>query len=203
MGRETKFIIFRPYYYCHMNGGKPNIFNGVNTQMLSTVFSSMQHQPDKAIVTFSVKSKWEGSFSVVTTASKSFRVGGQNIERNIEYKGQYDFPVQLLGDGKGPTVCEGCMSALAACLTQTMVAHGTSKGIRLDGINIDVEGDVDMRGFSGISSDVRPGVNQFRVKINIESSSASKEQLDELRGIGKKFSPAFDTLTNGTNVIVV
>ena len=84
------------------------------------------------------------------------------------------------------------------------VAHGTSKGIQLDSIKIDVEGDVDMRGFSGISNDdVRPGAHQFRVKINIKSGSASKEQLDELREIGKKFSPAFDTLTNGTNVIVV
>jgi uncharacterized OsmC-like protein len=57
----------------------------------------------------------------------------------------------------GPTVCEGCVGALAACLTQTMVAHDTSKGIQLDSIKIDVEGDVDMRGFSGISNVVRPG----------------------------------------------
>jgi uncharacterized OsmC-like protein len=49
------------------------------------------------------------------------------------------------------------MGVLAACLTQTMVAHGTSKGIQLDSIKIYVEGDVDMRGFSGISNDVRPG----------------------------------------------
>jgi hypothetical protein len=56
---------------------------------------------------------------------------------------------------------------------------------------------------SGISNDVSTGAHQFRVKINIKSGSASKEQLDELREIGKKFSPAFDTLTYGTNVIVV
>jgi uncharacterized OsmC-like protein len=78
-----------------------------------------------------------------------------------------------------------------------------SKGIQLNSIKIDVEGDIDMRGFSGIYNDVSPGVHQFRVKINIKSGSAWKEQLDELREIGKKFSPAFDTLTYGTNVIVV
>jgi len=55
------------------------------------------------------------------------------------------------------------MGALAACLTQTMVAHGTSKGIQLDSIKIRVEGDVDMRGFSGISNDVRPGA---RIKFS-------------------------------------
>ena len=75
--------------------------------------------------------------------------------------------------------------------------------IHLDSIDIDVEGDVDMRGFTGISNDVRPGAQQFRVNINIKSISASKEQLDELRDIGKRFSPAFDTLTNGTSVVLI
>lgn len=54
-----------------------------------------------------------------------------------------------------------------------------------------------------ISIKVRPGAQQFRVNMNIRSSSASKEQLDELREIGKRFSPAFDTLTKGTFVVVV
>jgi organic hydroperoxide reductase OsmC/OhrA len=125
-----------------MNSEKNNSFNGVNTQTLGTVFSSMQNQPEMAKVTFSVKSQWNGGFSVGATASKGFRVGGQNIERNTEYKTQYDFPAQLSGGGHGPTVCEGCMGALAACLTQTMVAHATSRGIHLDSIDINVEGDV-------------------------------------------------------------
>ena len=54
-----------------------------------------------------------------------------------------------------------------------------------------------MRGFTGISNDVRPGAQQFRVNMNIKSNNASKEQINELHEIGKKFSPAFDTLTNG------
>src|SRR5918995_2214273 len=186
-----------------MNDKKINEFNGVNTQILNTVFESMQAHSGMAKATFSVKSAWNGGFSVDTTASKGFRIGGQNIERNVEYKTQYDFPNQLAGEGRGPTVCEGCMGALAACLTQTIVAHATSRGIQLDGINIDVEGDVDMRGFAGISSNVRPGAQQFRVNVNIQSSSASKEQLDELREIGKRHSPAYDTLTKGTSVVVV
>jgi len=186
-----------------MNSEKADSFNGVNTQTLSTVYSSMQSQPEMAKVAFSVKSQWNGGFSVGTTASKGFRVGGQNMERNTEYKTQYDFPAQLSGQESGPTVCEGCMGALAACLTQTMVAHATSRGIQLEGIDINVEGEVDMRGFAGISNDVRPGAQQFRVNISIKSSSATKEQLDELREAGKRFSPAFDTLTNGTSVVIV
>jgi uncharacterized OsmC-like protein len=95
------------------------------------------------------------------------------------------------------------MGSLAACLTQTIVAHATSRGILLDSIDIDVQGDIDLRGFTGISNDVRPGAQQFRVNMIIKSNIASKEQINELREIGKRFSPAFDTLTNGTSVVLV
>ena len=161
----------------------------------------MRNQPEMAKATFSVKSEWNGGFSV-TSSSKGFRIGGQNIERNTEYKAQYDFPDQLSGEGKGPTVCESCMGSLAACLTQTIIAHAISRGIQIDSINIDVEGDVDLRGFTGISNDVRPGAQQFRVNMNIKSNTASKEQINELYDIGKRFSPAFDALTNGTSVVL-
>lgn len=181
---------------------KNDAFNGVNTQILNTVYNSLQNQPEMAKATFSVKSEWNGGFSV-TSRSQGFRIGGQNIERNSEYKMQYDFPNQLSGEGKGLTVCEYCMGSLAACLAQTIVAHATSRGIQIDSINIDVEGDVDLRGFTGISNDVRPGAQQFRVNMNIKSNTASKEQINELHEIGKRFSPAFDTLTNGTSVILV
>jgi uncharacterized OsmC-like protein len=172
-----------------MNSSKKNddAFNRVNTQVLNTVYNSMQNQPEMAKATFYVKSKWNGGFSV-TSSSKCFRIGGQNVERNTEYTMLYDFPNELSGEGRGPTVCESCMGSLAACLTQTIVAHATSRGIQIDSINIDVEGDVDLRGFTGISSDVRPGAQQFRVNINIKSNSASKEQINELREIGEIFA---------------
>ena len=103
-----------------MNGENANNFNGLDTQTLSTIFSSIQKQPEMAKVAFSVKSKWNGGFSVGTTASKGFRMGGQSMERQTEYHTQYDFPAQLSGEGQGPIVWEGCLGALAACLTQTM-----------------------------------------------------------------------------------
>ena len=147
-----------------------------------------------AKATFYVKSEWNGGFNV-TSRSKGFRIGGQNIERNTEYRTQYDFPDQLSGEGRGPIVCESCMGSLAA--------WATSRGIQIDSIDINVEGDVDLRGFTGISTDVRPGAQQFRVNMNIKSKTASKEQINELREFGKRFSPAFDTYTNGTSVVLV
>ncbi|WP_458744752.1 OsmC family protein [Candidatus Nitrosocosmicus sp. T] len=177
--------------------------NRVNTQMLKTMYESLQKNPSEmTTATFYVKSKWNGGFGV-TSSSKNFSLGGKTMERNTEYKIDYDFPIQFSGEGRGPTVCEACMGSLAACLTQTIVVHATSRGIQINSINIDVEGDVNLRGFTGIDTNVRPGAQQFRVNLKINSSTASKEQINELYEIGKKFSPAFDTLTNGTSVVIV
>ncbi|MGD9534615.1 MAG: OsmC family protein [Candidatus Nitrosocosmicus sp.] len=177
--------------------------NGVNTNMLKTLYESLHNNPSEmTTTTFYVRSEWNGGFGV-TSSSKNFSLGGRTMERNTEFKMNYDFPIQFSGEGKGPTVCEVCMGSLAACLIQTIVAHATSKGILIDNINIDVEGDVNLRGFTGIDSNVRPGAQQFRVNLEINSNTASKEQINELYEIGKKFSPAFDTLTNGTSVVIV
>ena len=177
--------------------------NKVNAQMLKTMYESLQSNPSEMTkATFYVKTVWNGGFGV-TSSSKNFSLGGKTMERNTEHKMDYDFPIQFSGEGSGPTVCEACMGSLAACLTQTIVVHATSRGIQIDSINIDVEGDVNLRGFTGIDSGVRPGAQQFRVNLKINSNNASKEQINELYEIGKKFSPAFDTLTNGTSVVIV
>jgi hypothetical protein len=75
-----------------MNGEESNIFNGLNTQMINTAIETMRNNTEMAKVTFSVRSEWNGGFSVMST-SKDFRLGGQNVVRNTEYKMQYDFPV--------------------------------------------------------------------------------------------------------------
>jgi uncharacterized OsmC-like protein len=182
---------------------KNSKFNGINTQILSTVFDSIKNQPKMAKATFSVKTQWNGNGFSVTSSCKDFRIGDQVVQRNKGYTMVYDFAEQFSGEGNGPTVCESCMASLGTCIAQTIVAHATSMGIELDSINIQTEGDVDLRGFSGISSNIRPGAQEFRVNINIDSNTATKEQINQLYEIGKKLSPAFDTLTNGTSVILV
>lgn len=179
-----------------------NKFNGLNTDVLSSMFNSIKSQPEMAKATFTVKSEWNGGVNV-TTRSKDFHLGDKNMERSKEHVSIYDFPGQIAGQDLGPTVCENCMGSLAACLTQTIVMHATAMGIKLDRINATVEGDVDMRGISELSSNTRPGAQEFRVEMKITSDTASREQIDKLYEIGKKFSPAFDTLTNGTSVKLI
>jgi len=183
--------------------------NGVNPQQLGGLLNTLKEHPDASEARFYVKTEWtcqdegdSGGF-YVRSSCKDFQLGDQMIQRNNTYTMVFDFPPEFSGEGKGPTVCEACMSSLGACITQTIVAHATARGINIDSITIDLEGNVDLQGFTGLSADTRPGAQGFRLKVNIKSSTASKEQISQLYEIGKKYSPAFDTLTNGTSVIAV
>jgi hypothetical protein len=44
---------------------------------------------------------------------------------------------------------EVLIHALAACLTASLVYHAAAKGIRIEGVESSIEGDLDLRGFLG------------------------------------------------------
>ena len=169
----------------------------------------MKEHPDASEARFYVKTEWtcqdegDGGGFYVRSSCKDFQLGDQTIQRNNTYAMVFDFPPEFSGEGKGPTVCEACMSSLGACITQTIVAHATARRINIDSVTIDLEGNVDLQGFTGLSTGTRPGAQGFQLNVNIKSSTASKEQISQLYEIGKRYSPAFDTLTNGTSVIAV
>lgn len=158
-------------------------------------------RPDAAKATFQVQTKWQsGDGFKITSTGKDFQIGGQKVPRREAFTLTCDFPDELGGRSAGPIVCEACMASLGSCITQTIVAYATMMGVKLDRVNIDTEGDMDIRGLTGVSDKVRPGAQEFRLNIHLESSSATKEQLDGLYEMGIKFSPAMDTLTHGTSI---
>ncbi|MGI0013908.1 MAG: OsmC family protein [Nitrososphaera sp.] len=172
--------------------------NGVNAEALGSFIENVKSNPDMAKATFSVKTAWEGTGFKVISTGKDFRIGGHQIQRDNGFTLQSDFPQQMGGRNEGPTVCESCMASIATCVTQTIVAYATMMGVQLDRIEINTEGDIDIRGFSGISENVRPGAQELRIKVHLESKSATNDQLEKLYEIGKRFSPAMDTITHGT-----
>ena len=143
--------------------------------ILGSFMNTLKAIPDASKATFFVKTEWNskeegGGGFCFRSSTKNFEIGGQSIQRNSSYITLFDFPPEFAGEGKGPTVCEACMSNLGVCITQTIVAHATARGINLDSIIIDLEGNIDLRGSTGISSDVRPGAQGFKVNVNIYST---------------------------------
>ncbi len=96
---------------------------------------------------------------------------------------------------------EYLLVALSGCLTTSLVAHAAAKKIPLRKVESRFEGDIDLRGFLGISQDVPVGYQEIRVyfKIDADLSDADKEELVRM---GEKYSPVANTIKNQTPVVV-
>ena len=83
-------------------------------------------------------------------------------------------------------------------MTSTMVYHAAVRGIKLEAVESELEGDLDLRGFFGISDEVRPGYQEIRVNFKVKTDAENLETLKELI----KLSPVYDVVNSGTRVIV-
>jgi hypothetical protein len=83
-------------------------------------------------------------------------------------------------------------------MTTTMVYHAAVRGIKLDKVESELEGDLDLRGFLALSDEVRPGYQEIRVNFKVETNPENVATLKELI----KLSPVYDVVSNGTKVIV-
>ena len=83
-------------------------------------------------------------------------------------------------------------------MTTTMVYHAAVRGIKLEEVESELEGDLDLKGFFAISDKVRPGYQEIRVNFKVKTDI---ENVDRLKAL-TKLSPVYDVVSSGTNVKV-
>jgi uncharacterized OsmC-like protein len=106
-----------------------------------------------------------------------------------------DEPAALGGADSGPNPVELILAALGTCQEITYRAYATVMGIPLDSVAVTMEGDIDLRGFFAVDESVRAGYEAIRGTVHIEST-ASEEQLQQLRAAVNGHCPVLDILTN-------
>ena len=55
-------------------------------------------------------------------------------------------------------------------MTSTLIYHAAAQGITLDEVESELEGDLDLRGFLGLSEHVRNGYENIRVTFRIRAA---------------------------------
>ena len=113
-----------------------------------------------------------------------------------------DEPDKLLGPGRAPNAVEAVLHALGTCLTISVVHHAAARGITIDALELDVTGELDMRGYLGLSGEVRPGYQKITVCCRI-SADAPPDALKELWEHAQRISPVLDTIRNPVAVSLV
>lgn len=177
-----------------------NVVNGVDVDQFLATVEAIKGTPDIARFQFRLRNRWiDGGNNHTTIADFYGAQGNQQHEKPFELIA--DEHQMLLGEDKGPNPVEYLLTGLVACLTSSLVYHGAAKGIKIKGIQSRVEGDLDLRGFLGLSPDVKVGFQHIRVNFTIDADVSDK-QKQELIEMAKKYSPVFNTVFHPTSVDV-
>jgi uncharacterized OsmC-like protein len=98
--------------------------------------------------------------------------------------------------GPGTGACSGdlLLGALAACAQLTCQMVATSMGLQVRHINVDVEGDLDLRGTLGVSREVPAGFEAIRLRFEIDAPDAAPDQLKSLVEKTERYCTVLQTL---------
>lgn len=177
-----------------------NVVNGVNVDRLLATVEAIKGTPDIAKFQLRIINKWiNGGNNRVSI--HEFYGAQQELAHDVPFELEADEHQILLGEDKGPNPVEYLLAGLSGCLTSAMVYHAAAGGIKIRGIQSRVEGDLDLRGFLGLSEDVPVGFEGVRVRFKIDADVSEAQKL-ELIEMAKKFSPVFNSVLNPTPVSV-
>jgi hypothetical protein len=73
-------------------------------------------------------------------------------------------------------------------------------GIKLDKLEIETVGELDLRGFLGIDPAVKPGYEEVHYTVRVKSD-ASREKLEELHRAVVKTSPNFSNFSTAIKMV--
>ena len=167
--------------------------NGVDVEQLEGAIEAIGDNPEAGQFVFRAETEWTDALKCVTTIDE-FDQAGETITTR-EFKIEGDEPEQILGERTAPNAVELLLAALGSCLSVGYSANAAAMGISLDDLRFELSGDVDLRGFLGISEDVRPGYETLQCTVHIDSD-ASEDELAQLRERVEATSPLMDIITN-------
>jgi len=177
-----------------------NVVNGVNVDELFGTINAIKKAPVIAKFKFRASNEWMGGGHNRTTI-RNFYGTQQDHERKEPFVLDADEPPLLLGRDLGPNPVEYALTALAGCVTSSIVYHAAAKGVVIRSMESRLEGDIDLQGFLGIRDDVPRGYKEIRMFVKIDAD-APPEKLEEIVQLGPTYSPVFDTITRAVPVKV-
>jgi uncharacterized OsmC-like protein len=169
--------------------------NGIHMETLLGTVNAIEQEPDLGASKFRASNVWLGG-----NRNRSTITGFYGAKQEIAHKQKFvldaDEPPILAGNDDGANPVEHLLNALAACVTTSMVAHAAVRGIQIQALESELEGDIDLRGFLGLADDVAKGFTDIRIKFKVKADVQNLERLKELTA----FSPVLNTITEGATV---
>jgi uncharacterized OsmC-like protein len=169
--------------------------NGVDTEGVVALATKISQDEDYGKFKFRASNQWINGARSRSTIQGFFAGGKENTDRKEPLYVESDQPVFLGGQNTAPNPVEQLLHALDSCLTVTLVYHAAVQGIHLEAVETFSEGDMDARGFFGISDKVDKGYRQIRVNMRVKSDA----DMDTLTTLAM-YSPVYEVISKSVPV---
>jgi uncharacterized OsmC-like protein len=175
--------------------------NGVNVDQLVGTIGAIQANPSLAKFTFRATNEWVSGGHSRTRIQSFYGAGQEDTSRAHPFTLEGDEPPVLLGNNAGSNAVEAVLHALASCLAVGFIYNAAAQSIKVDSLAFDLEGDLDLHAFLGLSDKVRPGYEGIRLTYRVKAD-APREKIVELCNYVQRTSPVLDILRNPVPVTV-
>lgn len=169
---------------------QPTVVNGINVDDLMQLIAGVEAEARNGMTRWHVATTWQGQ-----TRSRAevtgFGIGTEEVERRFTI--DVDEPCELGGTNRFANPQEYLISALNACMTVGYVAQCAVRGITLESLSIETDGEIDLRGFLGLDPNVAPGYENLRYTVRIKGDGTA-EQFAEVHQAVMATSPNFHNL---------
>jgi uncharacterized OsmC-like protein len=175
------------------------IRNGVDVERLVATIGAIQGDPNLATFTFRARSSWESGGRNRGAIQEFEHAGASTTDRAEPFELIGDEPPVLLGTNAGPNAVELVLQALAFCYGVGFVYNAAAKGIDIEELRYEIEGELDLHRFVGLGGP-RAGFSAVRATGWVRSPNATATELEELGQYVQDTSPVRDILANAVPV---
>jgi len=160
--------------------------NGLDLGAINDIVSAWQADPEKRKTVWRSRVEWEGGFRNTARARQHAPI-------------RVDEPAGLGGSDTAPNPAELLLGAVGTCLSIGYTLNAAARGIELQRVALELEGDIDLSVFAGLAEEGTPGYSDIRVWAHIKSD-APADVIQALHEHVVRTSPICSTVARPVNV---
>lgn len=150
------------------------VINGVDVDKMKQTKDSIIKDSSLAIRQPSVTAQWQGgSLAKVAAGDMTAQIGGDS----------------------NPSAMQMLLASLAACEVDLIAAHAALAGIKLDDLSVEATGHFNRSAYYGIEDAPGSGYDRIDYVVHIKAPGITKQQINQLKKVCKRFSPVGDSLS--------
>jgi uncharacterized OsmC-like protein len=177
------------------------IVNGLDMQAAAGTMAAIAAEPGLARFQFRARNRWIDGGENRSTIRDFYGAGQEDRSRETAFEFTNGEPPVLLGHNEGANPVEFLLHALAGCVTTTLVLHAAARGIRIESLATELEGELDLRGLLAMDESVSPGYERIRIRMEVKADCGEAE-LDGLLETARRHSPVCNSVCRPVPVTI-